>query len=218
MGAAGLVTLLTVAGQVGIGPGAASAQTPTHQQQVASTGASSEVTPPASDSPSGDGTGSDGTTDNGWLKIDDGPKVHDTSPSATALPPDTGSGRRIVYDISAQRVWLVDADDSVERTYLVSGGKDPDLLDPGHYNVSSMSRDAVSYNHKETMQYMVRFASGDHAPIGFHDIPARPDGTLVQTKAELGTPLSSGCIRQWIRDARALYEFAAVDTPVEVTA
>ena len=46
----------------------------------------------------------------------------------------------------------------------------------------------------------------------------KPDGTLVQTRAELGTPLSSGCIRQWVRDAQALYAFAAVDTPVEVTA
>ena len=215
MGAAGLVTLLTVAGQIGLGPGAASAQTPPKQSNAATP----HATPPAADPSSADnGSPLHGATDNGWLTIKDDPPTHDTSASATALPADSGSGKRIVYDISAQRVWLVDRDDSVERTYLVSGGKDPDLLDPGHYNVSSMSRDAVSYNHKETMQYMVRFASGAHAPIGFHDIPAKPDGTLVQTRAELGTPLSSGCIRQWVRDAQALYAFAAVDTPVEVTA
>ncbi|MET0999557.1 MAG: hypothetical protein ABWX73_12630, partial [Marmoricola sp.] len=47
-------------------------------------------------------------------------------PSFTAsVPDDTGTGKRVVFDISDQRVWLVDPDssgnDRVLRTYLVSG-------------------------------------------------------------------------------------------------
>ena len=46
------------------------------------------------------------------------------------------------------------------------------------------------------MQYFVRFTEGDNgAAIGFHDIPV-DDGALVQSVAQLGTPLSHGCIRQ----------------------
>jgi lipoprotein-anchoring transpeptidase ErfK/SrfK len=38
----------------------------------------------------------------------------------------------------------------------------------------------------------------------------------VQTLSELGTPLSDGCIRQDVDDAKALYEFAPVGTAVVV--
>lgn len=133
------------------------------------------------------------------------------------IPPRSGDGKRIVYDISEQRVWLITRKNEVARTYLVSGSKDEDILDPGHYAVYSKSRDAVSFNSKETMNYMVRFATGERSAIGFHDIPAFQDGTLVQSRRELGTPKSAGCIRQWISDAKALWEFSHINTPVVVT-
>jgi len=133
------------------------------------------------------------------------------------LPARSGHGKRVVFDISDQRVWLVDADGEVVRTYLVSGGRH-DNLDPGHYQVFSRSKDAVSYNHRETMRFMVRFASGQRAAIGFHDIPLDLKGHQVQTRDELGTPLSAGCIRQWKPDAKALWKFAPVGTPVVVLA
>ncbi len=153
----------------------------------------------------------------------DKPPVRDSDESAgpseatsTALPAKSGAGKRIVFDESAQRVWLVAADDRVVRTYLVSGAKDEELLKPGSYHVYSKSRDAISYNIEETMNYMVRFTAGENAAIGFHDLPAYHDGTLAQSRDELGTPLSAGCVRQWIADARALWEFAPVDTLVVV--
>jgi lipoprotein-anchoring transpeptidase ErfK/SrfK len=67
------------------------------------------------------------------------------------------------------------------------------------------------------MKFMVRFAHGERAAIGFHDIPYK-DGSLVQSRSDLGTPLSSGCIRQWRPDAKALWRFAPVGTPVVVVA
>ena len=59
---------------------------------------------------------------------------------------------------------------------------------------------------------------GRTAPIGFHSIPEMPDGTLVETRSELGAPASDGCIRQWITDARALWKFAPDGTTVVVRA
>jgi lipoprotein-anchoring transpeptidase ErfK/SrfK len=65
------------------------------------------------------------------------------------------------------------------------------------------------------MRYMVRFAHGPNAAIGFHDIPML-NGHLEETRDDLGTPESHGCIRQWRPDARALWRFAPVGTTVVV--
>ncbi len=133
-----------------------------------------------------------------------------------AVPADSGEGRRIVFSESDQRVWLVDADETVERTYPVSGSRF-DNLDPGTYRVQSKTRDATAFDASGTMEYFVRFATGFSEPIGFHSVPRDNDGVLEQTKAQLGTPLSAGCVRQWEPDAIALWEFAPVGTPVVVT-
>ena len=132
------------------------------------------------------------------------------------LPADSGSGRRVVFDQSRQRVWLVTGGHHVARTYLVSGSL-TDNLDPGTYEVYSRSEKAWGIDDSGTMKYFVRFAHGDNAAIGFHDIPV-DDGHLVQTTAQLGTPQSHGCIRQERPDAIALWKFAPLGTTVVVTA
>ena len=91
-----------------------------------------------------------------------------------------------------------------------------DNLDAGTYQVYSRSRRASGIGDSGTMRYMVRFTVGDSAPIGFHDIPVL-DGQRVQTRKELGTPQSHGCVRQWRPDAKALWRFAPVGTTVVVT-
>jgi hypothetical protein len=131
------------------------------------------------------------------------------------LPDNSGDGRRVVFDMSDQRVWLVDKDGSVARSYLVSGSMGNNLK-AGTYTVYSRSMDALGID-GTTMHYMVRFAHGVHAPIGFHDIPLM-HGKRVQTKAQLGIPKSHGCIRQWHNDAVAMWHFAPIGTKVVVTA
>jgi lipoprotein-anchoring transpeptidase ErfK/SrfK len=138
-------------------------------------------------------------------------------PSRAPLPAASGSGRRVVFDESEQRVWLVGAAGRVRSTYLVSGSRH-DNLEPGRYRVYSRSLHAVSYDYSSTMDYMVRFTRGDNAAIGFHDIPLDLRGRAVQSWNELGNELSAGCIRQRPRDARELWRFAPVGTRVVVTA
>jgi len=144
------------------------------------------------------------------------PSTPEQTPDDTALPADTGWGRRIIFDISDQRVWLVEDGDAVRRTYLVSGSL-TDNLEPGTYAVYSRSRWAVGIDDSGTMEYFVRFTRGENAAIGFHSIPAK-DGQLLQTRAQLGTPQSHGCIRQALPDAKRLWAFAPVGTKVVVTA
>ncbi len=135
--------------------------------------------------------------------------------TASALPADSGEGRRIVLDLSGQRVWLVDDEEEVLRSYLVSGSVS-DNLRPGSFEVYSRSRHATGID-GSSMGFMVRFTRGDNAAIGFHDIPVM-DGEPMQTRDQLGTPLSHGCVRQAREDAKALWRFAPVGTPVVVTA
>jgi hypothetical protein len=132
------------------------------------------------------------------------------------LPARSGDGRRVVFSESQQRVWLVREDDTVQRTYLVSGSL-TDNLDPGTYSVYSRSELAWGVDDSGTMKWFVRFTTGDSAAIGFHDIPV-DDGEPLQTVSQLGTPQSHGCIRQKESDAKALWRFAPLDTAVVVTA
>ncbi|MFT4288650.1 L,D-transpeptidase [Nocardioides sp.] len=137
------------------------------------------------------------------------------APDPKALPEGTGSGKRVVFSEEAQRVWLVAASGEVERTYLVSGSV-TDNLDPGTYSVYSTSRWAVGVDDSGVMEYFVRFTKGPTgAAIGFHTIPTK-DGVPLQTKKQLGTPQSHGCIRQRTPDAIALWDFAPTGTKVVV--
>jgi lipoprotein-anchoring transpeptidase ErfK/SrfK len=141
-----------------------------------------------------------------------------TSVTSTAKPPHhSGKGRRVVYSVSRQRVWLVGGAGVVKRTYLVSGRLSQPS--PGHYRVYSKSRWTLSTVSAETMQYMVRFTHGARTgtPIGFHSIPRDYNGHPAQSVHDLGKPLSAGCIRQRLRDAAHLWRFAPVDTKVVVT-
>jgi len=133
---------------------------------------------------------------------------------STALPARSGQGRRVVFSEALQRVWLVPRGNEVARTYLVSGSA-YDNLDPGTYSVFSRSEQAWGVDDSGTMRWFVRFAEGPNAAIGFHSIPLL-DGLPVQTIAQLGIPLSHGCIRQKTADARALWEFAPIGTTVVV--
>ncbi len=139
-----------------------------------------------------------------------------TDSVAPALPAESGAGRRIVFSESGQRVWLVDGSGDVLRSYLVSGSV-YDNLDPGSYQVFSKSRYAVGIDDSGTMEYFVRFTHGDAGgAIGFHTIPV-DEGAPVQTAAQLGTPLSHGCVRQRTADAVALWDFSPLGTTVVVT-
>lgn len=131
------------------------------------------------------------------------------------VPAGTGTGKRIVFSETDQRVWLVDEDDTVERTYLASGSV-LDNLQPGTYEVYSKSRWAVGIDDSGVMEYFVRFTRGPSgAAIGFHTIPTK-NGEPLQTRAQLGTPQSHGCIRQRTADAIALWDFAPLGTTVVV--
>ncbi|HEX2039346.1 MAG TPA: L,D-transpeptidase [Acidimicrobiales bacterium] len=135
-----------------------------------------------------------------------------TTPPGPPVPAESGSGRRVVYSISQQRVWLVDGG-RVDRNYAVSGRRT--YPRPGTYRVFSTSRH--TRNGSLRMEYMVRFARGPRWSVGFHSIPVTASGRPIQSEAELGSFRSSGCVRQSLADAAYLWGWAPVGTAVVVT-
>ena len=123
-----------------------------------------------------------------------------------------------MFDQSDQRVWLVKADGSVERTYLVSGSRF-DNLQPGSYQVQSKSRTATAFDGSGTMEYFVRFTTGFSEPIGFHSVPKYNSGALEQTKAAARHP-AVGRLRAPMapRRDRACGTLRPIGTRVVVTA
>jgi peptidoglycan hydrolase-like protein with peptidoglycan-binding domain len=136
---------------------------------------------------------------------------------APPLPDDSGSGRRVVYDRDGQRVWAVDDDERIIRSWLVSGSTYSNEM-PGTHTVYSRSERSTAWNGQAWLPQMIRYQQTQIGHIGFHAIPLHvSDNSPYQTTDELGTRLSGGCQRQHNLDAAFLWEFAQVGTTVVVT-
>lgn len=135
---------------------------------------------------------------------------------APPLPPDSGSGRRLVYERSGQRIWAVDEDGTVIRSWLISGSKYNNET-PGQHKVYSRSIKSTAWNGKAWLPKMVRWLKTDLGALGFHSIPLHvEDDSPYQTETELGTRLSGGCQRQAPLDAEFTWDFAQIGTIVVV--
>ena len=136
---------------------------------------------------------------------------------APPLPDNSGSGYRVVYDRAGQRVWAVDENEQIIRSWLVSGSTYANEI-PGTHQVYSRSEMSTAWNGKAYLPNMIRWLKTERGAIGFHGIPTKVStGEVYQTTDELGTRLSGGCQRQHNLDASFLWGFAPVGTPVVVT-
>ena len=131
------------------------------------------------------------------------------------VPVRSGTGRRIVYANRQQRVWVINENNEVVRTFLVSGM----LGQPGKGTFRVFSKSPTSYSPEfagVTFRYMTRFAIGRNGGnIGFHEIPVR-NNKPMQTVEELGAFKGSGCLRSSTQDAIFIYQWAKIGTKVVV--
>lgn len=151
--------------------------------------------PSASPSPSA-GRGGSG----GQGKKDDGGKT------VAAVPAGSGEGKRVVYALGAKRVWLVDESGKASRSFEVT----PSTVDPapGDYAVTSRAA-AVLGSDGVRIVKVVRFAVTDGVAIGFS---AAADGSTPPPDPGSRT----GGVRESLADADALWDFAALGSPVVV--
>jgi lipoprotein-anchoring transpeptidase ErfK/SrfK len=138
--------------------------------------------------------------------------AQEAPPGPPPVPEASGDGRRIVYSNGQQRIWLVEEDGTLTDTHLVSGRRN--FPRPGTYAV--FSRSPVTRSGSVTMQYMVRWYQSPRLAVGFHSIPVTRRGRPIQSESQLGTFRSHGCVRQRLDDAKVVWDWAPIGTPVVV--
>lgn len=128
------------------------------------------------------------------------------TPKAAPVPDGSGTGRRIVYSLGQDRVWLVDADDAARRTFTVW----PGTVDPasGSYTVS-LRKDATTGSDGVQIEHIIYFSAKSGVNIAFSNAV---DGSSPPPVA--GT--QTGGIRMPKADGAALWAFGATGTNVRV--
>ncbi|MBL3671032.1 L,D-transpeptidase [Streptomyces sp. M2CJ-2] len=138
------------------------------------------------------------------------PKEKETGAEAEAesqaVPADSGTGRRIVYSLDDQQVWLVDASDAPRRSFEVwPGTVSPD---PGTYTIGTRT-EATTGSDGVAVEHIVYFAAKSGVSIAFSNAvdgssPPPPDGR------------TTGGIRVGKADGKALWAFGTPGTTVRV--
>lgn len=124
------------------------------------------------------------------------------------VPDGSGTGRRIVYSLGQQRVWLVDASDAARRTFAVwPGTVDPD---PGSYEVGQRTEDPITGSDGVEIEHVVYFTAKSGVNIAFSNAM---DGSSPPPP-EAGA--QTGGIRMKTGDGSALWTFGTAGTTVTV--
>ncbi|MFF3815916.1 hypothetical protein ACFYYD_04725 [Streptomyces bluensis] len=122
------------------------------------------------------------------------------------VPDDSGSGERVVYSLSHDRVWLVGANDKVTRTFKVTPSTvDPD---PDTYRVTSRTKSTTGSD-GTAIEHVVRFTTVEGVVIGFS---AAVDGSTPEPDPTAKT----GGIRESRPDGNAMWQFATIGRTVVV--
>jgi len=132
--------------------------------------------------------------------------------------PQVGSGKRVIYTLSGHQLWMIDENENLVDTYLVTGRAG--IPHPGTYKVFSKSVQAYAPYGGITMRHMVRFVRpgtwGNQWSYGFHSIPRYANGQPLQSADDMGRYGSGGCVRQPDPKAAAMYAWADIGTTVIV--
>ena len=127
-------------------------------------------------------------------------------PSATAVPDASGTGRRIVYSVALDRVWLVDATGKTMRSFKVwPGTVDPS---PGRYSVL-YRKDATKGSDGVPVEHILYFTARSGVSIGFSNAVDGSSPPPAQGKP-------TGGIRLGKKDGAALWAFGDTGTRVTV--
>ncbi|MER5989440.1 hypothetical protein [Streptomyces viridosporus] len=124
-----------------------------------------------------------------------------------AVPDGSGTGRRIVYSLGQQRVWLVDASDAARRSFTVWPGTVPP--DPGSYTIGTRT-EATTGSDGVEIEHILYFTAKSGVSVAFSNAV---DGSSPPPPA---SGARTGGIRVAKADGEALWAFGTAGTTVRV--
>ncbi|MER7347113.1 hypothetical protein ABT390_17120 [Streptomyces aurantiacus] len=139
-------------------------------------------------------------------KSSSGPSSSPKDKDPLKLPAASGQGKRVVYSLGGDRVWLVGDSGKVKRTYEVT----PSTVDPatGSYAVSSRTGQVIGSDGVQ-IEHVVRFTNVDGIAVGF-------SAALNGSTQKPDPAKKTGGIRSSRADGNAMWDFALMDTKVVV--
>jgi LysM repeat protein len=135
-----------------------------------------------------------------------------SSLASTSAPAASTASKRIVVDLSEQHLYAFQGDALVHSS-VVSTGMSGANTRPGTYQVLDKYPNAYAYTWSLQMPYWLGIYWAGSLENGIHALPILPNGQRLW-EGYLGTPVSYGCVILGTQEARTLYYWAEVGTPV----
>lgn len=134
-------------------------------------------------------------------------------PPATPTPqPPPSTGKRIEISISKQRMYVWQGETQL-YDWVISTGKPGSGTATGRFRVQSKIPEAWGGQWSLRMPYWLGIYWVGSIENGIHALPINPDGSILWA-GYLGTPVSFGCIILSTENAKTLYDWAEIGTPV----
>jgi LysM repeat protein len=131
-----------------------------------------------------------------------------------APAPASGGGKRIVVDLSDQRMYVYQ-NGRLLWNWVISTGRPGQATVVGHYQVLNKIPNAYAYTWSLQMPYWLGIYWAGRLQNGIHALPILPNGQRLWA-GYLGQRVSYGCVILSTQNAATLYNWAAVGTPVDI--
>jgi LysM repeat protein len=137
-----------------------------------------------------------------------------TSPAGAPASPSTasGGGKRIVIDLSEQHLYAYQ-EDALVYSFVASTGKPGAGTRAGTFRVLDKIPNAYASTWDLQMPFWLGIYWAGPLENGIHALPILSNGQRLW-EGYLGTPVSFGCIILGTEEARTLYQWAEIGTPV----
>jgi len=140
------------------------------------------------------------------------PRASSLAPPSAPAPAAAGGGKRIVVDLSEQHLYAYQGE-ALIHSFVVSTGMPGAGTRTGDFRVLDKYPNAYASTWNLQMPHWLGIYWAGGLENGIHALPILPNGQRLWG-GYLGTPASFGCIILGTQEARTLYEWATIGTPV----
>ena len=133
---------------------------------------------------------------------------------SAAAPAAPGGGKRIVVDLSDQRMYVYQGG-QLQWTWVVSTGRPGQSTAVGHFKVLNKIPNAYASTWSLQMPYWLGIYWAGSLQNGIHALPIQANGQRLW-EGYLGQRVSFGCVILSTQNAATLYNWAPVGTLVDI--